>query len=218
MRDSEEAIEKVLAGLRDADVPEGMERRILDSLEARQDRASGGSRFVWRQMVPMWLVSPRSPVVTRSLVWGVALAGVFGIALAIPAIRRLGHPPALSKVNVAPVESLPARKPDVAAKEIRPVPRKASVRPASSANLHAARVVREGDSSESVALQEMHAASQPAPPQPLTEQERLLLRIVHRGDPQEGAALNPVLRAARDADEKAEVQRFFEPKHTKDNE
>jgi hypothetical protein len=157
-------------------------------------------------------------VVTSSLVCGFALAGVFGLVLAIPVIERLGHPPALLKVNVAPVESLPPRKPEVPVNEVRPVPRRPSVRSGGLANLHAARTVQETDSTESSALQEMHAASQPAPPQPLTEQERLLLRIAHRGDPEEVAVLNPVLRAARDADEKAEVQRFFEAKQTKDNE
>jgi hypothetical protein len=218
MKNSEEAVEKVLAGLRNADAPGGMERRILDSLEALEDRAPARSGFGWRRMVPMWLVTPRSPVVTNSLVWGVALIGVFGLALAIPAIRRLGNPPALSKVNVAPVEWLPPRKPEVAVKEVRPVPRRPNVRSGELANLHASRAAQEADSTESSALQEMHAASQPAPPLPLTEQERLLLRIAHRGDLEEVAVLNPVLRAARDADEKAEVQRFFEAKQAKDNE
>jgi hypothetical protein len=49
----------------------------------------------------------------------------------------------------------------------------------------------------------------PAPPLPLTEQERLLLRIAHRGDPVELAMLDPKMRAARDEEDKAEVQRFF---------
>jgi hypothetical protein len=48
----------------------------------------------------------------------------------------------------------------------------------------------------------------------LTEQEKLLLRIAHKGDTTELAALNPLLRAARYAEEKADVQRFFEPATT----
>jgi hypothetical protein len=44
---------------------------------------------------------------------------------------------------------------------------------------------------------------------PLTEQERLLLRIAHRGDPVEMAMLDPRMRAARDAEEQTEFQRFF---------
>ena len=34
MKNSDEAIERVLAGLRDAESPEGMERRILDAMRA----------------------------------------------------------------------------------------------------------------------------------------------------------------------------------------
>ena len=64
----------------------------------------------------------------------------------------------------------------------------------------------------------MRAASYPAPPAPLTQEEKLLLRIAHKGDPQELALLNPVLRAARDAEEKAEVERFFTPPTTGDHE
>jgi hypothetical protein len=44
---------------------------------------------------------------------------------------------------------------------------------------------------------------------PLTEQERLLLRIAHKGDPVEMAMLDPKIRAAREREEEAEVQRFF---------
>jgi hypothetical protein len=60
----------------------------------------------------------------------------------------------------------------------------------------------------------MHGASYPAPPMPLTEQEKLLLRIAHKSDPVELAMLDPVVRAARDAEEKAEVKNFFEPPTT----
>jgi hypothetical protein len=44
---------------------------------------------------------------------------------------------------------------------------------------------------------------------PLTEQERLLLKIAHKGDPVEMAMLDPKIRAAREREEEAEVQRFF---------
>jgi hypothetical protein len=44
---------------------------------------------------------------------------------------------------------------------------------------------------------------------PLTEQERLLLRIAHKGDPVELAMLDPMQRAARNAEEQTEFQRFF---------
>ena len=45
MKNSEEAMEKVLAGLRDAEAPAGMERRILSALE---DQESMRTRLGWR--------------------------------------------------------------------------------------------------------------------------------------------------------------------------
>jgi hypothetical protein len=71
---------------------------------------------------------------------------------------------------------------------------------------------------DSLAMDEMRAESHPAPPMPLTEQEKLLLRVAHRRDPVQMAALNPVQREARDAEEKAEVERFFVPTPTGANE
>ena len=78
MKNSEEAIEKVLAGLRDAEAPAGMERRILSALE---DQESVRTRLGWRWLRPIWLVMPLRPVATRVLVCGVALAGLLLLSL-----------------------------------------------------------------------------------------------------------------------------------------
>jgi hypothetical protein len=216
MKNSEDAIEKVLAGLRNPDAPVGMERRILEAL---QDQASARSRSGWRRLKPIWLAMPARPVATRSLACGVALAGMLAVALAIPAIRRLGHAPAQSKMNPAPAGSLPRATPEGVAKSAqRPLPG-SSVRSMEQTNAREkttvlrARDVRNSDRpSDSVALDEMRAASHPAPPMPLTEQERLLLRIAHRGDPVELAMLDPMRRAERDVEEQREFQRFFKPR------
>jgi hypothetical protein len=63
---------------------------------------------------------------------------------------------------------------------------------------------------ESVAMREMRAPSRPEPPLPLTEQEKLLLRMVHTRSPEELAVLDRVKWAARDAQERAEFEKFFE--------
>jgi hypothetical protein len=47
---------------------------------------------------------------------------------------------------------------------------------------------------------------------PLTEQERLLLKMAHQGGPELIAMLNPAVRAGREAEEQAEVAKFFEEK------
>jgi|GEM_PF-859245 len=222
MKNSEEAIEKVLAGLRDTEAPDGMERRILKVLE---DQASARPRSVWRRFRPPWLIAPVRPAATRSLAWGVAFAGLFAVALAVPAIRRLGHAPAQSsaqslsqsKRNSAPAGSLPLaaprtqETPKTAAKSAELPPPRPGMRSGAKTNVSRAKAVRDGDS---VALNEMHDTSYPAPPMPLTEQEKLLLRIAHRGDPVELAMLDPAVRAERDAEEKADVTKFFEPATT----
>jgi hypothetical protein len=215
MKNSEEAIAQVLAGLRDVEAPDGMERRILKALE---DQASARPRSVWRRLRPHWLVAPVRPVATWSLACGIAFAGLFAVALAIPALRRLGHSPtqslSQSKRNLAPVGSLPLaipETPETVAKSAELAMPRSGGRSVTRTNANRAKAVRESDS---VALNEMHGTSFPAPPIPLTEQERLLLRIAHKGDPVELAMLDPVVRAARDAEEKADVTKFFEPATT----
>ncbi len=210
MKNSEEPIDKVLAGLRDADAPVGMERRILEALE---DQASVGSRSSWRWLRPMWLVTATHRVAIRSLVCGVALAGLFAaVSLEIPAILRLGHAPAQSKMNQVPAGAVPSATPEAVAKRVELPLSGSSARSVRKMNLRSAREIPDSDrDGDSVALSEMRAPSHPAPPLPLTEQERLLLRIAHRGDRVELAMLDPMRRAERDAEEGAEFQRFFGP-------
>lgn len=216
MKRSEETIEEVLAGLRDAEVPDGMERRILERLD---ERASMQSRSGWRRLRPIWLTMPERPLMVRSLTWGVALAGIFAIAVAVPAIRRLGHAPVQVPIpSEASSAAVTAAAPATSA-AIATSPQVSlsgsSVRSMRRTRVRGAVAVRDSDSA---ALDETRAASFPAPPLPLTDQERLLLRIVHKRDPVELAELNPVLRAARAEEDKREVQRFFEPSKTGDDE
>jgi hypothetical protein len=208
-KNSGEAIEKVLAGLRDTAAPDGMERRILAGLE---ERAAARSRSVWRQLLPVW--APANPVAVGSLVCGVALAGVFVVALAIPAIRRLGHAPVQAPQqtgrNSVPAGAAALTVSEAASGSARSALSRGGARSIGKkeAEMSAAGadVVLDSDSA---ALEEMHAASYPAPPMPLTEQERLLLRLVHKDDPVELAMLDPKLRALQDQEDKAEFQRFF---------
>jgi hypothetical protein len=220
MKNAGEAVEKVLAGLRDAEALDGMERRILDKLvDGLEERAAARSRSGWRQLLPVWLVAPTRPVAVGPLVGRIALAGLFAIALAIPAIRRLGHPPVQLKKNVAPLDSLLSAN-SVAAKSAQPASSRSGARSLddvnaggqekAETNAGSAEAILDSDS---VALEEMHAASRPAPPMPLTEQERLLLRLVHKDDPVELAMLDSMLdskiRALQDSEDKAEFQTFF---------
>jgi hypothetical protein len=230
MKNSEDSIEKVLGGLRDAEAPAGMERRILDGLMVLEEREVGRSRSGWRELLPIWLVAPGRPVAVGSLVCGIALAGLFAVALAIPAIRRLGHAPVQAPRSPGPAGPLALGASDVAAKTAGPASSRSGVRsPAEmkaegtmkvegKMNAGSAEAVAEPRlnrdavallASDAVAREDLHAASRPAPPMPLTEQERLLLRLVHKDDPVELAMLGPKARALQELEDKAEFQRFF---------
>jgi hypothetical protein len=209
MKNSEETMEKVLAGLRDAEAPAGMERRILDGLE---ERGAARSRSGWRWMVPVWLVAPGRPVAVGALVCGVALGGIFVVALAAPAIRRLGHGPVQARRNSVPPGSPALAASEAAAKSAEDASLRSGVRSAekmkTEEGMNAESAADFGDG-DSAALDDMHAASRPAPPMPLTEQERLLLRLVHKDAPVELAMLDSKMRALQDSEDKAEFQRFF---------
>jgi hypothetical protein len=206
MKNSEEAIERVLASLRDAEAPVGMERRILEALE---DRASVQFRSRWWRLRPLWLPERRGATV--SFACGVVFAGMLAVALLIPAIRRLGHAPMQAKMNSASVRPLPPAASTEAATSVPVLQARPSTRWMAKASTRRDGIVQDRDSA---AVSERQEASFPAPPMPLTEQEKLLLRIAHKGDPVEVAELNPAVRAARDSEDKAEVKKFFEPSTT----
>jgi hypothetical protein len=209
VKNSEDAIEKVLTGLRDADAPAGMERRILEAVE---NRASARSRRDWRKWRSIWLLSPAPLVAGRPVIYGVALAAVFTFALVIPAIHRHKGAPAQTKITPAagtPTsrETLPPAPSVVVAKDTQ-LPATVPSRARSKRKINARRAGL-APARDSIAQREMRAASRPAPPLPLTEQEKLLVQFVQTHSRQELAAVNPMKWAARDAEEKAEFDNFF---------
>jgi hypothetical protein len=200
MENPEKAIERVLEGLRDAEAPVGMERRIVEAVRDRVVEGAGHG-WLWR---PIWLE-------TRRVGWGAGAVAVLVAVAMLYTMRRApdlpqrravaGMPAVGSKGAVA--NGGPVRPGDIVRPgdtERRDVRERLSV---SRVRRASARVVDDGDSIA------MGAANHPAPPMPLTEQERLLLRIVHKGDPVEMAMLDPMQRASRNAEERAEFQRFF---------
>jgi hypothetical protein len=210
MKNADDAIERVLMGLRDAEAPAGMERRILAAIEDRAlDTARAGARAGWH--LPLWLVGVARPSALRYAVMGCAAAGVIALVLTIPGRSRREQAPLKAKMgSVANGQSGPVVEESVIG----------SQQPASTARLaRTARVANapegpvaggnEADDLDAVAMSETRAASFPAPPMPLTEQERLLVRMLHRGDGVELAMLDSKMEALRDAEEKAEFQRFF---------
>lgn len=190
-KSSEEAVRQVLAGLRDAEAPIGMERRILDAV---QDRAS-----VKSARMPLWA-------------WSTALACAMVALFAVSMVYRAARVPVQSNVHSAPAGVVPKAALETTVKNVSPVLAAQNVR---SKNVKRAKVVCEGDSEAS---REMETASFPAPPMPLTEQEKLLLRVAHRNDPEELAMLNNEMRTKQEVEGRRAVERFFEPPTTGDSE
>ncbi len=184
----DDAMERVLAGLRDVETPVGMERRILERLEG----SAGVRRAGWR---PLWLVGMGGGVV----------AAVIAVVMAIPVVHRRG--PVAVRGNDAEAKVVAGRQ-AVVENTRGSVEKKQAWGGVGSVSPQ----VRVGDArgdEDSVAMSEMQAASFPAPPMPLTDEERLLLRMVHQGDSVELAMLDPKMEALREAEEKEEFQRFF---------
>jgi hypothetical protein len=186
MRDADETIQRLLAGLRDAEPSAGMQRRILEAMEAREAAAAAP---LWRRLRSSWRLHPAA----MSLASGVVATGALIVAIAVhqhwsvPADTR-------SHVNTAVGRTT---QPEAVAQKAPIMPR----RLASRGSLR-----RPGEVS---AVPQTQAASFPAPPLPLTEQERLLLRLAHRRDPEDTAILNPAVQAAQSAKATEQFQQFF---------
>jgi hypothetical protein len=208
VKNPDETIDQVLAGLREAEAPEGMERRILVALRGR---APGLRKWRSIKLIMLSRLSEPRP-------WATAIAGIAIVAVAVSWAtfggHRIGHRtaasnhliPAVAPLSEAPiatatVPSLPTDR--VAFQSSRKVnPRRLEFTSAT----------------ESVALRELRAPSHPAPPMPLTEQEQLLRHYVQTRNPLELVALNPAKSTTQDAVEKAKFDKFMDNSPTGDDE
>lgn len=206
----EDAMERVLSGLREVEAAPGLERRVMEALERRAADALpvrvGVLRFGWRGQPVAWVAI------------AAALMLIAGGALSL---RRFGGHARGSvrlqadvRLESAAGPGLELRPPDPGRESARRAEGSAAraaktfatVRPVHMARGVRASVLRtdgEGHAQEAVSF--------PAPPLPLTEQERLLLRVVHRGDREEIAMLDPAVRLAEARRERAEFKEFFQP-------
>jgi len=186
MKNAEEAIGKVLAGLRDAEASPDMERHVLAAIEARASQRTY-TKSQWA--------------------WSVALASMIAASLffAIVALHRHGQPPTKAQRSALPTEAVVDSQQallqphELIASAITPVRAAIYQRKTPPVSVY-----------ESMLLRDMRAPSHPAPVAPLTEEEKLLLRAIHTGDPQVIAMLNPEIRAQQEAKSVAEFQKFVE--------
>jgi hypothetical protein len=194
MKNPEQAIDQVLAGLGKVEASPGMKRRILANLEeSALVSAKGAPRRVW-QMV--WL-----GMTVASILIAVAVVHQPGkTSTKVPRHEVVSTPPSANGpgTRVQQASHLPVEK-ILPARGARP-----------------AQTVRRISAGDAALLAEMRAPSHPAPEVPLTQEEKLLLRAVRTGDPQVIAMLNPEERARQEAASEAEFQEFVEQSNKED--
>jgi hypothetical protein len=194
MKSSDEAIEKVMAGLRNSEPPAGMELRILAAAKHRQSAqpASG-----WLRNSPLRMLTASVEHRAWRAAFAATAAGVILAVLAISAIHHNRKPATQSKLQ----PNLPVRSSENA---ILPLPNATAstrVRP----NERTGRLVR---TTFPMRPHKTRSLDHPAPAAPLTQQEKLLVRIAQSRNPHALAMLNTEIRTKREAEEDAEFQRF----------
>jgi hypothetical protein len=203
----DEALDQILAALRNATPPEDMQTRIAHRLQHAPAPSPSRLRIFLLGHTP-------TAAWTRGALTGAAFAAAF-ILCATPLIqRRSSTPPstqalAPSAMHLQPPAAtnidLPVRRTSTSESQSTPcakpaiTPQPRTAQPAPFRELRA-----------DAPLQPI-APSHPAPALPLTPQERQLVRLVRTASPAQLAALNPEIEAKRDAEEAANFQKFFPP-------
>ena len=186
MNDREDqAVDRVMAGLRAAQPPDGMEQRVLQALRSRENAAARSPKH-------------RDGVGRRS--WMAAAAAAIVAVGALLAMH--GHETARSPAKRQSIAAAPPANSIPEAVEVR-LPAPAIARKRSSqavGHVEMARSTRAGRGVREV--------SYPAPVQPLTAQEKALLQIAQHAGPAEIALLDPVVRAKQEALEDAKFEKF----------
>jgi hypothetical protein len=183
MRDADATIERLLAGLRDAEPSPGMRRRLLEAIETHP----AASASPWHRRTLPWLLRP-------------AMALLLACVLAFTIkVHRYRDTPTYIRSHATAADTPHATAPEAVAQ-------KAPARPHGKTSPVPLRPPQTDPESP---VQEAQAASFPAPPLPLTDQEKLLQRLAHRNDPQDMTLLNRDAQAAQSAKAMQQFQQFF---------
>lgn len=187
MKDPESDIERVLAGLRDSPLPRDMEDRILATLEER--RITFSSR---------WFALSSAHL---------KIAAVCSLAIAATLVILFfnsRHPKPTSVPTAATI---------VTPNSLPPTMHTGALTPHTLPPIHRTRLrqVQTDLPQKEASVDEVLPVSAPAPPSPLTEQERFLLRMARQGRTENFAQISNESKAAKEKQEAAEFQAFFEP-------
>ena len=199
---NEEAIDQVLAALRDTPTPYGMERRILNVLEAETLKSAIPSGAQRSRGISAFR-DARAATISSLGRW-TAIAGVTTLALVaiVVTLRRHTIPTTAANPTPSPNHALVSAPQPTAMATTQPTPTHHIPAPTHPAKPHPIEVAQSEDNQQ---------VSHPPPPLPLTDQERLLLRYARRGRPDDLAEISNDRKAAKEEQEAAEFQAFFEP-------
>jgi hypothetical protein len=202
--DSNDSVERVLAGLRDIETPTGMDRRILAAMHQRAAANNNPARSSITSPL-LWLAATAAVIVAVTLWW-----------------RTPSHPTPNLAIHGQTTTLSTAQKavaPSVARNETTGTICQSSKAgcPIYEAKRNEwdhsseARTAAQELAPQTTPLPDTVAASHPAPSLPLTQQEQQLLRIVHKGDPIELASLNNDFRDRQPLRDAEDFHRFFKP-------
>ena len=197
---NENQIDRVLNALRDTAPPKGMDRRILNILEAHSSLTgvipSGATKSRSRG-IPAFSTARAATFLRWTA--GTVLAALTVAALIMFNTRRQTSP---TLVTTPRTPTLAPQTPSAAA-TTQPIPTIhraiAPANPLPPQHLETAELVEDGQ------------VSHPAPPIPLTDQDRILLRYARRARTEDLAQISNDRKAAKDQQEAADFQAFFEP-------
>ena len=187
MNDQEDqAVDRVMAGLRAAQPPDGIKQRVLQALRSREnaaarsrERRNGVRRHGWMT------------VAAAAIVAAGALLAVHGHVKMRSAGKRQSIAAAL------PASSIP---------EPAEIPLYAAI-----AKKKTSRAFRHAEMARSTgAAGGVREVSYPAPVEPLTAEEKALVQIAQHGNADAIAFLNPIVQAKREARKEREFKKFVD--------
>lgn len=200
----DDAVDKILAALRNAVPPEGMETRIVQRLANHASSVPTPARH--------WHAGLAGSTSTGAW-WRGAIAGAAAATLAICAVLLVQHRARTTPIPAQTAAGSNATTPFSPSPHVTPTSQSRTIPCAHTTvfRVDTSLPVKSQEDLHAQADGESTAPSRPAPELPMTSQERSLARLAHTADPRELASLSPEIQARREAEDAAEFRKFFTP-------
>ncbi len=205
-KEHDDAIDKVLAALRNAPPPEGLEARIDARIAQRLERQSTQpAKFRWRDVL--------AGSALGGAWWRGAISGAAAAAFAVCVVLLVQHRSRTTPAHVQTAVGSNAAKSGGTSPYAMPASQSRATPCAHSTVLRVATEfpAQTHNDLRAETYAESTAPSRPAPELPLTPQERELARLARTADPRDLATLSPEYEAKLEAEKSAEFAKFFTP-------